>query len=177
MANCGFPLLVLCEDRCGWSHRHVVTATGAERALSTLVGAEISWLSPRRTTSTMVQSIHYGDQFISAGSDPERVVVRTLGIEGESVAPRPIRPITVGFISTKFEEKGGMVVLAAFQKLPAAHPDARLVIVGSGWRPGGIETLGGSVTWMGNVTWQLVLDEGSTGLAVRRVPGEPFSGG
>lgn len=80
----------------------------------------------------MVQSFRYRDGLISAGSDLGRVVVRTLGIEGEPIAPRPIRPTMVGSTSTKLEDKGGMVVLAAFQQLPAEHPEARLVVTGSG---------------------------------------------
>ena len=176
VTSSGFPLPVLYEDRCGWSHRHVVAATAAERALSTLVGAEISWLPPRRATRTMVQSIHYRDELISAGSDPGRVVVRTLGIQGESMVSHPIRPTTVGFISTKFEEKGGAVVLAAFQKLLAEHPGARLVIIGGGRRPCEIEALGGSVTWMGTVTRQRVLDELLTSIDVLAHPTRCDSG-
>jgi len=179
VTSSGFPLPVLYEDRFGWSHRHVVAATAAERALSTLVGAEISWFPPRRAASTMVQSLHYRHELVSAGSDPGRVVVRTLGIEGDSTAPRPTRPTTVGFISTQFEEKGGMVVLSAFQKLLAEHPEARLVVIGSGRRPHGIEHLGESVTWMGTVTRQRVLDELLTSIDVLAHPtrcdsGPPF---
>jgi glycosyltransferase involved in cell wall biosynthesis len=159
VTSSGFPLPVLYEDRFGWSHRHVVAATAAERALSTVVGAELSWFPPRRATCTMVQSNHYRNGLIGAGSDPGRVVVRTLGIEGDPVAPSLVRPTTVGFISTMFEEKGGTVVLAAFQKLLAEYPDARLIVIGSAWRPVESELLKGSVTWIGTVSRQRVLDE------------------
>jgi glycosyltransferase involved in cell wall biosynthesis len=159
VTSSGFPLPVLYEDRFGWSHRHVVAATIAERALSWVVGAEPSWFPPRRACRTMVQSAHYRDELLAAGADPDRVVVRTLGIEGEAAAPRTDRPTTVGFVSTMFEEKGGMVVLAAFQKLLAEHPKARLVVVGSGRRPHGVELPEASVTWMGRVSRQRVLDE------------------
>ena len=159
VTSSGFPLPVLYEDRFGWSHRHVVAATAAERLLARGVGAEVSWLPPRRAARAMVQSLHYRDGLVAAGADPEVVVVRTLGIEGEAGSPRTGRPMTVGFVSTMFEEKGGRVLLAAFQELLAEQPDARLVIVGSERRPTGVELPDGSVDWVGRVGRQRVLDE------------------
>jgi glycosyltransferase involved in cell wall biosynthesis len=64
--------------------------------------------------------------------DPARVGV--VGIFGE-IAP-PERDAYDGrprfaFVSTDFAAKGGAVVLAAFERLQAAHPEAELVIVGA----------------------------------------------
>jgi glycosyltransferase involved in cell wall biosynthesis len=107
----------------------------------------------------MVQSEHYRDTLIAAGADPDRVAMRTLGIDGVAGEPRTRRPTTVGFVTSMFEEKGGHVVLAAFQKLLAERPDARLVIVGSEWRPHDVPLPEGSVTWTGRVGRQRVLEE------------------
>ncbi len=159
VTSSGFPLPVLYEDRFGWSHRRVAVATEAERVLSRMMGAEPFWLPPRRATRTMVQSDHYRDALIAAGADPNRVAVRTLGIQGEAGESRLRRPTTVGFVSTMFEQKGGNVVLAAFQKLLAEHPDARLVIVGSDRRPHDVAVPDGSVSWVGRVDRNQVLDE------------------
>jgi glycosyltransferase involved in cell wall biosynthesis len=59
--------------------------------------------------------------------------VASVGIFGE--AEMPARDTYAGrkefaFVSTNFEAKGGLVVLAAFRELKKRHPDASLVIVG-----------------------------------------------
>ena len=159
VTSSGFPLPVLYEDRFGWSHRHVVVAAAVERALSRSVGGEPTWFPPRRAARTMVQSIHYRDALVASGADPEAVVVRTLGSDGEPGIPRTARPVTVGFISTVFEEKGGNVVLAAFREVLAEYPDARLVVVGSERPAYDIGLPEGAVTWIGPVSRQRVLDE------------------
>ena len=107
----------------------------------------------------MVQSDHYRDTLIAAGADPARVLVRTLGIDGVAGEPRNRTPTTVGFVTSMFEEKGGEVVLAAFQKLLAERPGARLVIVGSERRAHDVALPEGSVTWTGRVSRERVLDE------------------
>jgi glycosyltransferase involved in cell wall biosynthesis len=159
VTSSGFPLPVLYEDRFGWSHRRVVAATAAERILSRAVGAEVFWLPPRRVARTMVQSAHYRNALIDAGAEPDEVAVRTLGIEGGAFPSRTGTPTTVGFVSTMFEQKGGTVVLAAFQKVLAERPDARLVIVGSERRPHDVPLPEESVDWVGPVSRRRVLDE------------------
>jgi len=159
VTSSGFPLPVLYEDRFGWSHRHVTAATLAERTLARAVGAEVSWLPPRRAARVMVQSLHYRDALVAAGADPDEVVVRTLGIDGVAGASRTGRPTTVGFVSTMFEEKGGTVVLAAFQKLLAERPDARLLVVGSERCTQDSGLPEESVDWVGKVSRRQVLDE------------------
>ncbi len=157
VTSSGLPLTVLYEDRFGWSRRHVHAATRAERLLSSAVGTEVSWFAPRRAAVTMVQSDHYRDCLIAAGADPRRVLTQALGIEGAAGSPRAGPPRTVGYVSTRFEEKGGLVVLAAFRKLVAEHPEARLLIVGSPPRaldPGLPE---GSVEWLGVVPREQLL--------------------
>ena len=159
VTSSGFPLPVLYEDRFGWSHRRVTAATAAERLLARAMGAEVPWLPPRRAVRSMVQSRHYRDALVAAGADPDEVVVRTLGIDGVAGAGRTGRPTRVGFVSTMFEEKGGSVVLAAFQELLAERPDARLVVVGSGRRPTEAGLPEESVDWVGRVSRRQVLDE------------------
>ncbi len=159
VTSSGFPLPVLYEDRFGWSHRHVVAAAAAERALSKLVGGEPSWFPPRRAARTMVQSLHYRDALLRAGADPAAVVVRTLGSQGASGAARTSRPTTIGFISSMFEEKGGNVVLDAFRQVLARHPDARLVVVGTERPAYDIGLPEESMTWTGRVSHERVLDE------------------
>ena len=150
VTSSGRPLPVLYEDFFHWSHAHVVAATWAERLLARTVGAEVSWFPPRHAACTMVQSEHYRHLLVEAGADPGRVVARALGTDGTAGRPRTGPPRTVGFVSTTFEEKGGQVVLAAFSKVVAEHPDARLLIVGSAPRP--VPTLpGGAVEWLGRV--------------------------
>ena len=87
------------------------------------------------------------------------MAVRTLGIDGVAGEARTRRPVTVGFVTSMFEEKGGDVVLAAFQKLLAERPDARLLIVGSERRAHDVALAEGAVTWTGRVSRQRVLDE------------------
>lgn len=159
VTSSGFPLPVLYEDRFQWSHRRVVTAGAAERVLARAVGAEVPWLPPRRAVRTMVQSVHFRDQLVAAGADRSEVVVRTLGIDGGPGPVRRGRPVTVGFISTGFEEKGGPVVLAAFQKLLAEYPGAHLVVIGSEGQHHDVSLPTGSVTWAGRVPRHRVLNE------------------
>jgi glycosyltransferase involved in cell wall biosynthesis len=176
VTSSGFPLTVLYEDRFGWSHRRAVVATAAERVLSRATGAEPFWFPPRRAARTMVQSDHYRDTLIAAGADPGRVAVRTLGIDGVAGEARTRRPTTVGFVTSMFEEKGGDVVLAAFQKLLAERPDARLVMVGTEWRPHDVALPDGSVTWLGRVSRERVLDELMPGIDVLVLPTRCDSG-
>jgi glycosyltransferase involved in cell wall biosynthesis len=159
VTSSGFPLSVLYEDRFHWTNRRVVVAAAADRIMSRVVGAELPWLPPRRASRTMVQSAHYRDRLIEGGARPDRVAVRTLGIEGQGTTPRKRRPTTVGFVTTTFEQKGGSVVLEAFRQLLAQRPDARLVIVGSerGSLPDGLPAE--SVTWMGTVPRRRLLEE------------------
>ena len=158
VTSSGMPLPVLYEDRFGWSHRHVEAATRVERLLSTVLGTEVSWFPPRRAGITMVQSDHYRDRLLGAGAAPERVVTQALGIEGRAGTPRTGPPRTVGFVSTVFEEKGGPTVLAAFAGLVAAHPGARLVVVGTPPRRLDPVLPAGSVEWLGRVPRQELLD-------------------
>ena len=87
------------------------------------------------------------------------MAVRTLGIHGVAGQARTGRPVTVGFLASISEEKGGEVALARFQKLLAERLDARLLMVGSERRPTNVALPEGSVTWMGRVSRERVLDE------------------
>ena len=158
VTSSGLPLTVLYEDRFGWSRRHVHAATRAERLLSTVVGTEVSWFPPRRAAVTMVQSGHYRDRLVEAGADPGRVVTQALGIEGAAAAPRTGVPRTIGFVATVFEEKGGPVVLAAFRRLLADHPGARLLVIGTPPPTTDPGLPPGSVEWLGTVTRDELLD-------------------
>ena len=180
VTSSGFPLSVLYEDRFYWTHRRVIVAAAADRVMSRVVGAEIPWLPPRRASRTMVQSAHYRNQLIEGGAGPDRVAVRTLGIEGRGSTPRNRRPTTVGFVTTTFEQKGGSTVLEAFRRLLAERPDARLVIVGSerGPSPDGLPAE--SVTWMGMVPRRRLLEEILPAVDVMVLPthcdsGPPFA--
>ena len=160
VTSSGFPLPVLYEDRFHWSHRRVVAAAGIERAMARAVGAEVSWIPPRRAAVAMVQSDHYRQHLVSEGADPDRVVVRTLGIEGRPGAPRTGIPQTIGYVSGNFDGKGGREVLAAFARLLVERPEAHLVIVGSAPReldPALFPP--GSVEWHGVVPRARVLGE------------------
>jgi glycosyltransferase involved in cell wall biosynthesis len=180
VTSSGFPLSVLYEDRFYWTHRRVIVAAAADRVMSRVVGAEIPWLPPRRASRTMVQSAHYRNRLIEGGAGPDRVAVRTLGIEGRGSTPRNRRPTTVGFVTTTFEQKGGSTVLEAFRRLLAERPDARLVIVGSerGPSPDGLPAE--SVTWMGMVPRRRLLEEILPAVDVMVLPthcdsGPPFA--
>jgi len=180
VTSSGFPLSVLYEDRFYWTHRRVIVAAAADRVMSRVVGAELPWLPPRRASRTMVQSAHYRNRLIEGGAGPDRVAVRTLGIEGRGSTPRNRRPTTVGFVTTTFEQKGGSTVLEAFRRLLAERPDARLVIVGSerGPSPDGLPAE--SVTWMGMVPRRRLLEEILPAVDVMVLPthcdsGPPFA--
>ncbi len=159
VTSSGFPLPVLYGDRWQWPERKVATATRVERLMAAAAGVQLSWEPPRRASRMMVQSEHYRDRMVAEGADPRRMAVRTLGIDGAASPPRTGRPRTIGYVSTRFEEKGGSIVLEAFQKLVADYPDARLLIVGTDPVPHDVALPEGSVTWTGPVERRHLLDD------------------
>lgn len=158
VTSSGFPLPVLYRDRFGWSQRHVDVAAKFERILAATVGGDVPWLPPRRAARTMVQSEHYRRYLEAAGARPDRIAVRTLGIEGSASSARSGPPRTIGFIATGFESKGGQVVLDAFRILQGHDPDVRLVVVGS-IPEGGVRPSDTGITWAGRVPRDEVLND------------------
>ncbi len=156
--SAGFPLSVLYEDRFHWSHRRVLFATWMEHLLARTFGVQVPWFPPRTAALSLVQSDHYRNSLMEAGADPQRVLVRTLAIDGVASEPRPGPPRTIGFISTDFEGKGGRVVVDAFRSLLTTHPDARLVVVGTDTLPPDLILPDGSVEWLGRVSRSEVLE-------------------
>jgi len=158
VTSSGFPLPVLYGDRLQWPVGRVRAATRAEHLLARAAGVELSWAPPRRALRTIVQSEHYRERMVDEGADPRRVAVRPLGLEGGAHPPRTGRPRTIGYIATNFEAKGGHVVLESFAKLRADYPDARLLVVGTGPVPHGLDVPPGSITWAGKVDRRTLLD-------------------
>lgn len=86
------------------------------------------------------------------GVAPDRVTVVGAGVNVDVLpAARPAagrvgEPPVVLMVGNDFERKGGHVLLAAFARLRAAHPGARLVLIGTdpqiGAPPPGVEVLG-----------------------------------
>lgn len=102
----------------------------AERDVARIEAAEAAWLSSARRIAFTTRWA--ADNAVrDYGLDPSRVHV--VGIFGE-VAP-PERDAYDGgtdfaFVSTNFEAKGGLVVVAALRQVRARWPEARLVVIG-----------------------------------------------
>jgi glycosyltransferase involved in cell wall biosynthesis len=92
--------------------------------------AEASWL--RDAQFVLFTSEWAVERAVSAyGLDASRVA--SVGIFGEMEMPAHDSYAgrkEFAFVSTNFEAKGGLVVLAAFREVKRLHPDASLVIVG-----------------------------------------------
>jgi glycosyltransferase involved in cell wall biosynthesis len=98
------------------------------------------WLALERAlyagaATVFTRSRHVSDSLTTRyGCAPERVDCVGAGsnarISDEPIPPRPRRAPRILFVGVDWARKGGPELLAAFSRLRASHPDARLVIVG-----------------------------------------------
>jgi alpha-maltose-1-phosphate synthase len=87
------------------------------------------------------------------GLPPDRVRAMYAGpnFDIERIPARPLRdgnhPPTILFVGRQFQRKGGDVLLASFQRVRAALPDARLIVAG----PPADSVAGPGITCVGNL--------------------------
>jgi len=129
VSSAGYPLSVLYQARERWTPKRVALAAACETWLARAVRVHTpgTWAPPRDVMTVYTE--HFRRYLVAHGIAPERVLRCGQGLPELAIgADRPRWP-TVGFIGRDFEMKGGNVAVDAFERLRAAWPSLRLLIV------------------------------------------------
>ena len=102
---------------------------------SLVKGAYLGWAVPRsvaRADVVVAISDAVGHQVVDRlGADPNRVVIVSVGVETAASAPSvPAGPPTVLYPAATYPHKNHCLLVEAFDRVAARHPDARLILTG-----------------------------------------------
>lgn len=130
VSSAGYPLPVLYRARQGWGTKRLRLATALERWYAHLLDIHNPWIRGSPGQVMTVYTEHFRDQLVAAGADPDRVMVCGTAAPDHGIPPkRRNGGVTLGFIGRDFLLKGGDVVVDAYARLRATHPELRLVII------------------------------------------------
>ncbi len=156
----GAPQKDLYLDRRHYSPGRVRMLASADRTLGKafLVNCNSSYMP--QAQRVLVYTDYYRNYLITNGYVvPDRIsVVPILSMTPDIKITRRT-PRRVGFVARDFNEKGGLIVLEAFQSVRREHPKAELWIVGSKPQIANDEAVRLGITWLETVPREKLLEE------------------
>lgn len=118
----------------------------------------------RRADTMIAVSNFVKRQIVARGADPQRITVITNGVDADRFAPQPkaaareqlglpADAFIVLFAGNLIQRKGVDVLIKAFSRCAAAHPQARLVVIGTGEEEDSLVQLASEAGVAGRVTF------------------------
>lgn len=156
----GAPQPDLYIDRRGYMPRQVNVMGRVEKKLLNAFGVNsVSYHVPQ-AQKVLVYTDHFRDYLIESGHvTPDRVDVVPIFSVAPPVKVVARQPQRIGFVARDFEEKGGSVLLDAFERVRRSRPGMELWIVGSKPQLSPEEAGRRGITWLDSVPRERLLGE------------------
>lgn len=158
--SAGGPLRWLYRDAWGWTASRTAVADAVDGAVGALWDATICGVRRGRARTFIVFSEYFRNWLVGQGWPGDMITVIPNQLDLPATPPRtPRTPRRLGFIAKDFEAKGGTIVLEAFARLRAHHPDLELVVVGSPPRASDANLAARGIRWYPLVPRDRLLSE------------------
>lgn len=148
-------------DARGWDHRRVAVASAFDSLLARAEGVVHNSLRPGRADQLVCFSQYLADWYCGRSKPREgQISVIPCATEvADAMKPVGRHPQTVGFVAADFSMKGGETLIAAWDEIRAARPDAKLQVVGSSCPYSDDFLAQRAITWRGRVDRRILFDE------------------
>lgn len=154
------PLEWVYTDAWGWSRFRVALAEGFDRFAGAQWDATMCGTRRGRAIRHIVFSSYFKEWLTKRGWPPEEIDVVPNYLDFPTSEKRANRsPTRLGFVAKDFDAKGGGVLLEAFEKLRAQHPELELLVVGSPHRLPEGELTARGITWVPFVAREALLSQ------------------
>lgn len=171
VVSCGAPQQDLYMDRRGYSRLRTDMTDRFERAVGKMLTVNRNSGFMPQAQRVQVYTQYYKDFLSDRGfMTRDAIDVIPIMLRRDAAVREERVPRRVGFVARNFVEKGGPVVLAAFERVRSARPDAELWIVGSPPEMSEAEQSRRGVRWLPVVERDVLLREVMPGFDVFAYP-------